>query len=138
MYYVVFQSFFCIQLFSTFFMFQIFLSPAFSGSRFFRVQVFLGPGFSGSMFFRVQVFLGPGPGCRSRVRVQLLEVAPPDDHFSQYFNSPWLSWRKYSNSLNLSKKLEKVEAVIRRCSSKYVFLKICKISQESICVGVSV
>ena len=29
------------------------------------------------------------------------------------------------------------EAVVRRCSSKYVFLKISQDSQENICVGVS-
>ena len=38
-YYVVFLSFFCIQLFPTFFTVQVFL-----GSRFFRAQVFQGPG----------------------------------------------------------------------------------------------
>ena len=45
---------------------------------FFKVQVFQGPVFSGSRFFRVQVFQGPGfqePGPRSRVWVQILEVA---------------------------------------------------------------
>ena len=46
--------------------------PGFSGSRFFRVQVFQGPGFSGSGS-RVQ---GPDQNPGSRVRVQVLEVAP--------------------------------------------------------------
>ena len=57
-----------------------------SGSRFYRARVFQGPGFPGSMvfqdlgfigsgFFRVQVFLGPGAKSRSRVWVQILEVA---------------------------------------------------------------
>ena len=51
---MVFQSFYYIQLFSTFFL----------TFRFFWVQVFQGPGFSGSMFFRVPV-QGLGPGFRS-------------------------------------------------------------------------
>ena len=58
LYYVVFLSFFCIQLFATSFIVQVF-----SGSGFFRVQVFQCPGFSGS---------------GSRVWVQVLEVAPSD------------------------------------------------------------
>ena len=70
LYYVVFLSFFCIQLFPTFFIVQVF-----SGSRFFRVQVFQGPGFSGSRFFMVQVFQGPDPGSWSRAWIQVLEVA---------------------------------------------------------------
>ena len=73
--------------------------PGFSGSRFFRVQVFQSPGFSGSRFFRIQVFQGSGPvswsriqspgfrvqgpGPRSRVQVQVLEVAP-QSKFSIY------------------------------------------------------
>ena len=32
---------------------------------------------------------------------------------------------------------ENMEAFVRRCSSKYVFLKISQISQENTCVGVS-
>ena len=58
LYYVVFLSFFWIQLFPTFFIVQVF-----SGSRFFRVQVFQGPGFSGSGS-RVLV-QGLDPGFRS-------------------------------------------------------------------------
>ena len=68
-----------------------------SGSRFYRVRVFQGPGFPGSMvfqdlgfigsrfswvhglsgsrFYRVRVFQGPGAKSRSRVWVQILEVA---------------------------------------------------------------
>ena len=64
LYYVVFLSFFCIQLFPTFFRVLVFQGPGFLGSRFFRLQVFLGPGFSGSRFFWVRV-QGPGPGFRS-------------------------------------------------------------------------
>ena len=47
LYYVVFLSFFCIQLFPSSFIVQVF-----SGSRFFSVQVFqgLGPGFRSSPF----------------------------------------------------------------------------------------
>ena len=30
-----------------------------------------------------------------------------------------------------------IEVVVRRCSSKYIFLKISQISQENTCVGVS-
>ena len=76
LYYVVFQSFYCIQLFSAFFQtsrflkVQVFQGPGFSGSRFFWVQIFQGPGFSGSRLFRVQVFPGPGPGSRSRFQKQ--------------------------------------------------------------------
>ena len=33
---------------------------------------------------------------------------------------------------------ENMEAVVRRCSSKYVFSKISQISRENTCVGVSV
>ena len=73
---MVFQSFFCIQLFPVFFIVQVFQSPDFSQSRFFRVQVFQGLGFSESRFFRVQVLEVPGfSGSRSRVWVQVLEVA---------------------------------------------------------------
>ena len=32
---------------------------------------------------------------------------------------------------------ESIEAVVRRCSSKYRYLKISQISQENGCVGVS-
>ena len=75
LYYLFFQSFFCIQLFPTIFMVQVFEHSRFSGSRFFRVQVFQGTGFSGSgisgsRFFRAQVFLGPGPGSESRFQKQ--------------------------------------------------------------------
>ena len=38
-------------------------------------HVFHGPGCSWSMFVRVQVLLGPSPGSRSRIWVQVLEVA---------------------------------------------------------------
>ena len=31
----------------------------------------------------------------------------------------------------------KIEEVVLRCSSKYVFIKICEISQEKRCVGVA-
>ena len=54
LYDVVFLSSFCIQLFHTFIMVQVFQGPGFSESRFFRVQVFLvqvqclGPGFRSS------------------------------------------------------------------------------------------
>ena len=51
LYYVVFQSFFCIRLFPTFFLVQVFQWPGFSVSRFYRVQVQgLGPGFRSSLF----------------------------------------------------------------------------------------
>ena len=47
--YVIFQSFFCIQLFSTFFMIQVFQGSGFSGSTFFRVHTQgLCPGFRSS------------------------------------------------------------------------------------------
>ena len=55
-----FNLFFCIQLFPTFFIFQVFQSPDFSGPKYFRVQVFQGPGFFESRFFWVQVFQSPG------------------------------------------------------------------------------
>ena len=50
-YYVVFLSFFCIQLFPTFLTVQVFL-----GSRFSRVQVFQGPGpgFRSSLTFTIK------------------------------------------------------------------------------------
>ena len=32
---------------------------------------------------------------------------------------------------------ENIEAFVRKCSSKQVFLKISQLSQENICVGVS-
>ena len=61
--------------------------PRFSWSRFFSVQVFQGPGFSGFRFFRVQGFLGPGfSGSRSRVRVQVLEVAIKKEALAQMFS----------------------------------------------------
>ena len=45
-------------------------------SIFSRIHVFQGPSFFGFMYFRVQVFKGPRlSGCRSRVKVQVLEVA---------------------------------------------------------------
>ena len=56
--------FFCIQLFPSFFIVQVFQGPGFSESRIFRVQVFKGPGFSGSRFFRIRV-QGLHPGFRS-------------------------------------------------------------------------
>ena len=46
--------------------------PCFSRSRFFRVKIFQGPGFSGSRFSRSRF---SGSGSRSRVRVQVIEVA---------------------------------------------------------------
>ena len=55
-----FNLFFCIQLFPTFFIFQVFQSPDFSEPKYFRVQVFQGPGFFESRFFWVQVFQSPG------------------------------------------------------------------------------
>ena len=39
------------------------------------MQVFQGPDFLGSRFFSVQAFQGLGPESRSRVWVQVLEVA---------------------------------------------------------------
>ena len=81
LYYMVLPSFFCIQLFPTFFhspgffRVQVFQSPGFSGFRFFRVQVFQGPDFLGSRFFWVQVFKGPGPGSGSRFQKQPFEHA---------------------------------------------------------------
>ena len=60
LYYVFFLSYFCIQLFHTLIMVQVFQGPGFSESRFFRVQVFLvqiqclGPGFRSS--FKKGVF----------------------------------------------------------------------------------
>ena len=50
-YYVVFLSFFCIQLFPTFLIVQVFL-----GSRFSRAQVFQGPGpgFRSSLTFTIK------------------------------------------------------------------------------------
>ena len=88
-----FNLFFCIQLFPTFFIFQVFqspsisgsrcfrvqvfLSPDFSESRFFRVQVFQGQGFSGSIFFWVQVFLNPGFSGSRFIRVQVFQGPGP-------------------------------------------------------------
>ena len=71
LYYVVFLSFFYIQLFPTFSIVQVF-----SGSRFFRVQVFQGPGFLGSRFFRVRV-QGFGPGFRSSLFSEHLFLTTP-------------------------------------------------------------
>ena len=71
LYYVVFLSFFYIQLFPTFSIVQVF-----SGSRFFRVQVFQGPGFLGSRFFRVRV-QGLGPGFRSSLFSEHLFLTTP-------------------------------------------------------------
>ena len=48
---------------------MVFLHPAIFTSA------FQGPIFSGSRFFWVQVFQGLGAGYRSRVRIQVLEVA---------------------------------------------------------------
>ena len=65
--------FFCIQLFPTFFIVQVFQSPDFSESKFFMVKVFQGPGFSGSRCFRVQVFLSPDFSASRFFRVQVFQ-----------------------------------------------------------------
>ena len=70
---MVFQSFYCIRLFSTFFL----------TSRFFKVQVFPGPGFSGFRFCKVKVFQGLGfSGFESRVWVQVLELDLKDNFYN--------------------------------------------------------
>ena len=60
LYYVILQSFFCIQLFSTFFMVQVVQGPGFYGPCFSGSMLFMAHVFQGSDFFRVQVFLGQG------------------------------------------------------------------------------
>ena len=50
--------------------------PGFSGSRFFRIQVFQGPGPGSWSRIQSPGFRVQGPGPRSRVQVQVLEVAP--------------------------------------------------------------
>ena len=55
---------------------DLFFNPSHIYSIFSRIHVFQGPSFFGFMYFRVQVFKGPRlSGCRSRVKVQVLEVA---------------------------------------------------------------
>ena len=53
------------------------------------------------------------------------------------WNEPEIALAKCINILLTITEIRETEAVIRRCSSKWVFLKILLYSQENTCVGVS-
>ena len=92
LYYVVFLYFFCIHLFHTFIMVQVFQGPGFSESRFFRDQVFLvqvqclGPGFRSSfkkgVFKNFATFTGKHL-CWSFFLIKFLSLSEADQSFLQ-------------------------------------------------------